>query len=73
MSHYIFVAQMGVDAAHDDASRRIYDERHKPEILSLQGVPSFVRYKLVTSRTDDAPTYCVIYKLDTADCPEIDA
>ncbi len=70
MSRYIFVVQMDVDADHEADFNRIYDEQHIPEILTVPGVHSCVRYKLTTSRNADAPTYCAIYEIDSPDLPE---
>lgn len=70
MSKYLFLVQMDIPKEHEANFNRIYDEQHIPEILKVKGVHSCIRYKLVKSRNDDAPTYCALYELDSPDLPE---
>ena len=72
MAEYIFQVQLDIPPELEDEFNRIYDTEHVPNLLTVPGVHSCVRYRLESS-DDDAARYAAIYEIDSPDLPSTDA
>ena len=69
MGKYIYTAMIDIPVSIEAEFNRIYDERHIPDMLSVPGVTSAVRYRLRSSDSDEVPRYLAIYEVDDPGIP----
>lgn len=69
-SPYLLLALTNAGENRDDDYNRWFDDRHIPEVLSVDGIVSAQRYKLADSQRTPGPFpygYVAAYRLETAD------
>lgn len=69
MADYIYLVQMDVPARLEDDFNRIYDTQHVPNLLTVPGVHSCTRYRLVSADVNGVARYAALYELDSPDIP----
>ena len=70
MHKSVLLVYTDVDAEHEEAFNRWYDETHVPDILAVEGFRAARRYKLSgppPRNQEPASRYLAIYELDTDD------
>ena len=73
MANYMYLVQMDIHAELEDDFNRIYDTQHVPNILTVPGVHSCIRYRVESGDTDGMARYLAIYEIDSPDLPNTDA
>ena len=74
MHQSILLVYTDIDAEHEEAFNRWYDEVHLPDLLRIDGFLAARRYKLqgpAPRNQQPAPRYLAVYELATADTREL--
>lgn len=69
-SSFVFIAQLAIPRALEQRFTELYDTDHVPALMTVPGVRSCSRYKLVWADTDEMPEYLAIYNVDAPDVPK---
>lgn len=69
-SSFIFIVQLAIPRSLEQHFTELYDTDHVPALMTVPGVRSCSRYKLVWSDTDEMPEYLAIYDVDAPDVPK---
>jgi len=69
-TRYLYVAQIAVPKSLEQRFTELYDEEHVPALMTVPGVRSCSRFKLVWSDTPDMPEYLATYDVDAPDVPK---
>lgn len=67
---YVFIAQLAIPKALEQRFTELYDNDHVPALMTVPGVRSCSRFKLVWSDGSDMPEYLAIYDVDAPDVPK---
>ena len=69
-SPFVYIAQLAIPKALEQRFTELYDGEHVPALMSVPGVRSCSRLKLLWSDTEDMPEYLAFYDVDGADVPK---
>jgi hypothetical protein len=69
-ARYQFVVQLAIPKALEQRFAELYDNDHIPALMTVPGVRSCSRLKLLWSDVDDIPEYLAIYDVDAPDVPK---
>lgn len=69
-TRYIYIAQLAIPASLEERFTELYDIEHVPALMTVPGVRSCSRFKLVWSDTPEMPEYLAIYDVDAPDVPK---
>jgi hypothetical protein len=67
---YFFIAQIAVPAELEGRFTELYDTEHVPHLMTVPGVRSCARYKLLWADSNEMPEYMAIYDVDAPDVPK---
>ncbi|MBX9840789.1 MAG: hypothetical protein K2Z80_03165 [Xanthobacteraceae bacterium] len=67
---FIYIAQIAIPAELERRFTELYDSEHVPALMSVPGVRSCSRFKLVWADTPEMPEYLAVYDVDAPDVPK---
>lgn len=74
MSHdttrFLYVVQLAIPNELEPRFTELYDADHVPAIMTVPGVRSCSRFKLVWADTPEMPEYLALYDVDASDVPK---
>lgn len=69
-ARFQFVVQLAIPKPLEQRFAELYDNDHIPALMTVPGVRSCSRLKLLWSDVDDMPEYLAIYDVDAPDVPK---